>query len=155
ERHVISVLPQAHDVEPATDLGTELARPVLEDLLDARLRNRQEPRAFESAKIEGDAAEVGGPGELGRSFVRLKSIEQPARVEHVDRAATRAQRLGCGGGLVEPLEHDGMGAAQPELAGEHQPGRPSSDYDDLIAAHGVLPGATRPSKSSPRTRSAN
>ena len=61
-----------------------------------------------------------------------EAVGDPALVQQLDRAgvdpAAREPARSC----VPPLENDGVHSRQPQLAGEHQPGRPAPDNHHIV-----------------------
>jgi hypothetical protein len=63
-----------------------------------------------------------------------RPVEQAAVIQHRHDLARQAVALG---GLVDPgqsLKHDRVGAAQPELAGQHEPDRSTAGDHDVCLA---------------------
>jgi hypothetical protein len=71
-----------------------------------------------------------GPAQVASA----EPVEQAAVVQHRHDLAHQAIALGDLADLRQPLKHHRVGAAQPELAGQHQPDRAAADDRDVGVA---------------------
>ena len=83
----------------------------------------------ELQRPEREARYRPGPGGL-----RAEPVEQAAVVQHLHDLAHQAIALGDLADPRQPLKHDRVGAAQPELAGQHQPDRAAAGDHDVGVA---------------------
>ena len=105
-------------------LGQQALGEVLRDAENVGMRGVQSVRCRLS-----DAGEEAAEGILPAE--REEPLQQAALVHHLDTAHVQAQRAGMPIRLLLFLQHDHVDAVQPQLAGQHQAGRPTPGNDHV------------------------
>ena len=126
------VLVQPHQLAAAPDLGTELGGVLGQQPVGDRLRDAEDVRVRGVQPVRRRLADG---GEETADRVLLAECEEPlqqtALVHHLDAARVQAERADNPGRLRLLLQHERVHAVQPQLAGQHQAGRPAAGHDHV------------------------
>ncbi len=146
--HTVRVLVQPGHLVAAPDLGAQLTRPFLQQPLGDRLRRRQPVRVGGVQAVRPgrhDAAEQPAHPELLAH--REEPLQQPPLVHdlHAARVQTASARLGRP--LLQALQHHHADPVQPQLAREHQTGRPATDHAHICRRTHIHHRSPRPAVS--------
>ena len=126
------VLAQPGQLAAAPDLGADFDGMLGQQALGEVLRDAENVgvRGVQPARCRlCDAGERAAEGVLPAE--REEPLQQAALVHHLDAAHVQAQRTGMPARLLLFLQHDHVHAVQPQLAGQHQAGRPAPGNDHV------------------------
>jgi hypothetical protein len=143
----IPVLAQPDQFAATPELGAELAGAFRQQALGDRLRDGETVGVCGVQPVRPRLDDAGeGATDLEPLTDREEPVEQAALVHHLDAANVQAERTGLRGRLGQLLEHDRSHPGQPQLAGQHQPGRSTAgnDHVDHHNPHFRGPRPTRP-----------
>jgi hypothetical protein len=116
----------------AADFHSQLGGTLFQDLLNARLRQRQKIEGVvECGHVQGQSAEEERRGRLRNLGIPGQPLIKASPVEHRDHLTDQPVRTDLVGWLREPFQHNGTHPGQAQLAGQHQPARPTSDDHDI------------------------
>jgi hypothetical protein len=147
--HPLVVLAQPHQFAAAPDLDAEFGGVLGQQALDGGLRDAEDVRMCGVQPVRRRLADAGEEtAERVLLAEREEPLQQTALVHHLDAAHVQAQRTGKPGRLRLLLQHDHLHAVQPQLAGQHQAGRPAAGNDHV---NHETPIAIRPAAVLPST----
>jgi hypothetical protein len=130
--HPILVLTQTDQFAGTPDLGADLGGVLGQQAIGDGLRDGEDVRMCGVQPVRGRLADA---GEETTDRVLLTEREEPlqqtALVHHLDAARVQAERADNSGRLRVLLQHEHGHAVQPQLAGQHQAGRPAAGNDHV------------------------
>lgn len=130
--HPVRVLAQPDQFAAVPDLGAECDGVLGQQALGDRLRNAEDV-GMRGVQPFGPPLVDGGEETADRVLLaqREEPLQQTALSHHLDAAHVQPERTGVPGGPRLLLQHDHPHALQPQLGGQHQPGRPASGHDHV------------------------
>ena len=149
--HAVVVLGEAGQLGAAADLGAERGGVLGQQPLGGGLRDAEDVPVggVEPARRRlGDGGEEAAEGVAGPGGE--EPVQQAPLVHDLDAAHVQAQRADDPVRLGLLFQHERADAVQPQLGGEHQPGRAGADDDDVEHEPPISSDASDSSDSSDR-----
>ena len=134
-----TVTPSPSWVSPTTSAPRTTGTPrsstrASQHLLGAALRDDQQHREPAGQLPQVQRRPAGRRDLVDRRPARQQLVGHPARVEQFQRAGVHRERPGDVGLSTALLEHPDSGAAERQLRGQHQPGRPGADHHHIAVS---------------------
>ena len=140
---------QTVEFGPVLHGAAEFYDPLAEDDLGHLLRDVQHESILRPVAAEFEADQRPAVGVHVEPAHHLTVVEEPFReahhVEHLERAGVHAQGAGLQDHPVALVDDPGLDAAGQQPAGQHEPGRPRTDHEDLAIVRVVHGQQTGPS----------
>jgi hypothetical protein len=128
----VVVLAQPDQFAATPELRTKLGGALGQQAVGGGLRDAQD---VGMSRVQPVGRRLGDAGEEATNRVLLAVREEPfqqtALVHHLDAAHVQTERADETGRLRLLVQHEHVRAVQPQLRGQHQPGRPAADNDHV------------------------
>ncbi len=134
----VVVLAQPDQLTAGPEFGAELAGALGQQAIGGGPQDAEDVRMCGVQPVRpwlDDAGE--GTPERVLVAEREEPLQQTALVHHLDAARVQTERADIPGRLRLLLQHDRSHPSQPQLAGQHQPGRSTAGNDHIDHHHPI------------------